>query len=111
MSEPRLKSRLVVQALIRRAEVAGLVAMVMRSGDADAGAIALVVDCFAAGNRLFTQARDGDGRLVWAPADGGKPLDAPDLAERLERTTRRDPDLWILSIEDPKGLFDPNNPG
>ncbi|WP_147385742.1 DUF1491 family protein [Oleomonas cavernae] len=111
MSDPRLKSRLVVQALIRRAEVAGLVAMVMRSGDADAGAIALVLDRFGAGSRLFAQARDGDGRLVWAPADGGKPLDAPDLADRLERSTRRDPDLWILSIEDPKALFDPNGQG
>ncbi|PWR22049.1 DUF1491 family protein [Zavarzinia compransoris] len=104
---PRLKSRLVVQALIRRAEVAGLSALVMRKGDEDAGGIMLVVDRFAAGSRLFDRVRDGAGRLVWAAADGGAPLDPPALAERLERAARRDPDLWLVAVEDPRGLFDP----
>lgn len=107
MTEPRLKSRLLVQALIRRAEVAGLVAMVMRPGDPDAGAVLLVVDRFAAGSLVFSQARDGAGDLVWSAADGGKPLAPPDLSDRLERATRRDPDLWILSVEDPRGVFTP----
>lgn len=108
MSEPpRLKSRLLVQALIRRAEVAGLAALVVRKGDEDAGGIMLVVDRFVAGNRLYDRVRDGAGALVWAAADGGVALDPPDLAERLERAVKRDPDLWLVAVEDPRGLFDP----
>lgn len=106
MTSPRLKSRLVIQALIRRAQVAGLVAMVMRRGDEDAGAIALVVDRFVQGSRLFTQARDGAGDLVWSAAEDGRLFDPPDLAARLERDVKRDPDLWILSVEDPRGVFE-----
>lgn len=105
--EPRLKTRLAVQALIRALEVRGLVAVVQRKGDEDAGGLMLLVDRFAAGTRLYDRVRDGAGALVWMPADGGAPLDPPALAERLERAVRRDPDLWLVAVEDPRGLFDP----
>lgn len=106
-SEPRLKSRLLVQALIRQAETAGLTAAIAHRGDEDAGGILLVVDRWPAGSRLYDRARDGAGRLVWIEADGGGPLDPPALAERIERARRRDPDLWVVGIEDPKGLYQP----
>ncbi|MDD3446978.1 MAG: DUF1491 family protein [Zavarzinia sp.] len=107
MTEPRLKTKLTIQALIRAAEVRGLVAMVLRKGDEDAGGLMLVVDRFAAGSRLYDRVRDGEGRLVWAPADGGTPLNPIELAEKLERATRRDPDLWLVTVEDSRGSFDP----
>ncbi len=106
-TEPRLKTKLAVQALIRRAEVAGLSALVLRKGDEDAGAVMLVVDRFAAGSRLYDRARDGDGRLTWTPADGGALLDPEALQSRLDKALRRDPDLWLVTVEDPRGLFDP----
>ncbi|MCF4166155.1 DUF1491 family protein [Zavarzinia compransoris] len=105
--EPRLKTRLAVQALIRALEVRGLVAVVQRKGDEDAGGLMLLVDRFAAGTRLYDRVRDGAGTLVWAPADGGAALDPMALSERLERAVRRDPDLWLVAVEDPRGLFDP----
>ena len=42
-TEPRLKSRLVVQALIRQAESAGFIAAILHKGDDDAGGIMLVI--------------------------------------------------------------------
>lgn len=106
-TEPRLKSRLVVQALIRQAESAGFIAAILHKGDDDAGGIMLVIDRYPAGSRLMDRARDGEGRLVWTAADGGALLDPPSLAERIERARRRDPDLWVVGVEDPKGLYQP----
>lgn len=105
--EPRLKSRLLVQALIRQAETAGFAAAVLHKGDDDAGGIMLVIDRYPLGSRLMDRARDGAGRLIWTAADGGTLLDPPSLAERIERARRRDPDLWVVGIEDPKGLYEP----
>lgn len=89
-------------ALIRRAELGGAFAMVVRKGDMRAGAVLVkVVDRRAETVRLYSEAVRGDGERVWM-----QPMpnaDEPGLDAYIERSAMRDPDLWVVEIEDTQG--------
>jgi hypothetical protein len=100
--EPRLKAGLFVRALIRRVEVAGAHAFVVRKGAEEAGAIFLKVSRLDGSCYLLEQARRGEGDLVWLKPLGDSVDDARSSAY-FERQIRFDPDLWIVEIEDREG--------
>jgi hypothetical protein len=99
---PRLKAGIFVRALIRRAEVAGASAFIVRKGAEEAGAVILTLSRLDSTCLLLNQARNGNGELVWA-----RPLgDWSDEAKArtwLDKQIRFDPDLWIVEIEDRQG--------
>ena len=99
---PRLKSGIFVRALIRRAEVAGAQAYVVRKGSEEAGAIFLKVSRLDGTCTVLNQARDGEGELVWA-RPLGETCDDARASAYFERQIKFDPDLWILEIEDREG--------
>ena len=97
-----LSTDIWVSALIRRAELSGAFAMVIRKGDARAGAVLVkVVDRRAGTTRLYAEATRGDGERVWMQPTAAK--DEADLDAYIERTVRIDPDVWVVEIEDTKG--------
>ena len=99
---PRLKAGIYVKALIRRAEVAGASAYVVRRGSEEAGAVFLKIARLDGTCTVLNQARRGDGELVWAKPLGESTDDAG--AEKyFEKQMRFDPDLWIVEIEDRDG--------
>ncbi len=59
-----------MRALIRRAEVAGASAFVVRKGKEEAGAMILKLSKLDGTCLVLNQARDGKGELVWAQAAG-----------------------------------------
>ena len=89
-------------ALIRRAELGGAFAMVVRKGDARAGTVLVkVIDRRDRSARLYAEAFRGDGERVWMEpvrADTEAELDA-----YVERQVRIDPDLWLVEIDDAEG--------
>lgn len=89
-------------ALIRRAELAGAFAMVLRKGDARAGTVLVkVIDRRDRSARLYAEAFRGDGERVWM-----QPVTARTEAELdayVERQAARDPDLWLVEIDDAEG--------
>ena len=99
---PRLKAGIFVRALIRRAQVQGASAFVVRKGAEDAGAVILTVSRLDRTCLLLNQARNGKGELVWA-----RPLgdwgEEPKARAWLDKQIRFDPDLWIVEIEDREG--------
>jgi hypothetical protein len=99
---PRLKAGIFVRALVRRAEVAGASAFIVRKGAEEAGAVILTLSRLDGTCLLLNQARNGKGELVWA-----RPLgDWSDEAKArtwLDKQIRFDPDLWIVEIEDRQG--------
>jgi hypothetical protein len=99
---PRLKSGIFVRALIRRAEVAGAQAFVVRKGSEEAGAIFLKISRLDGTCTVLNQARDGEGELVWA-RPLGETCDDARASAYFERQIKFDPDLWILEIEDRQG--------
>ena len=95
----RLKTKLRVSALIRRAQVGGAYAAVVRRGDPDAGAFWVIV---RQGSRMFryTEAMGMSGAREWYQ-DG--PFDEADIRLKTNKAVDRDPDIWIVEIEDAQG--------
>jgi hypothetical protein len=100
---PRLKAGIYVRALIRRAEVAGAQAFVVRKGGEEAGAIVLKIARLDGTCMVLDQARrGGEGELVWVKPLGESANDAA-ATKFFERQIKFDPDIWIVEVEDRQG--------
>lgn len=97
-----LSTDIWVSALIRRAELGGAFATVVRKGDARAGAV--LVKVFNRSDRtarLYAEATRMDGERVWMQPQLTD--QEPDLDRYIERAARIDPDVWVVEIEDKQG--------
>lgn len=97
-----LSTDIWVGALIRRAEIGGAFAVVVRKGDARAGSV--LVKVFNRSDRtarLYSEATRGDGERIWMQPSATE-VEA-DLDRYIERAVRIDPDLWVVEIEDREG--------
>ena len=97
----RLKSAVYVQALIRRCEVAGASAYLLRHGAEEAGAILIKVNRLDGSCLVLSQARRGDEPVWLRPLGDGS--DDSRAADYFAKQLRIDPDLWIVEIEDRQG--------
>jgi hypothetical protein len=106
--EARLKTRIQVQALVRRCDLAAIAAVVSARGDPDAGAIILKLYDRDSGTTVLTQTRQADGTLVWMRATGATPVDESAADAYIARQRQYDPDLWVVEIETaaPETLLD-----
>ena len=103
MSEARVKAKLWVQVALRLGAQAGRPGVVVRSGDADAGGI-LVVLRGRSGFVVLSQVRAGEGDVAWLRATGAEPVEEPVADAYVARQIRFDPDLWVLEFEAPDML-------
>lgn len=91
-----------VGALIRRAQLEGAFATVVKKGDARAGAV--IVKAFNTTDRrarLYSEAFGNDGEQFWM-----QPVESElesELDAYIERQRQYDPDLWVVEIEDRQG--------
>ncbi|WP_428150304.1 DUF1491 family protein [Brevundimonas sp.] len=96
-----LNSDLWVGALIRRAQIEGANATVVRRGDARAGTV--IVKAYNTSERtaqVFTEAFGQDGDRLWIqPVQGNE----SEIDAFIERQRGYDPDLWVVEIEDRQG--------
>ena len=97
-----LSTDIWVAALIRRVELGGGYAVVVRKGDARAGSVLVkVMNRSDRTFRLYGEATRGDGERFWM-----QPVRSefePDLDAYVERAARIDPDVWVVEIEDRDG--------
>jgi hypothetical protein len=97
-----LSTDIWVGALIRRAELGGAFATVLRKGDPRAGAVLVKALNRREGvARLYAEATRGDGDRIWM-----RPVKSeaePELDAYAERAARYDPDVWVVEIDDAKG--------
>ena len=96
--EPRLASAVLVGALLRLTESEGGFGAVLAKGDADSGAILLVLVERGAGARCYERLLQPDGSYAWEESPR-QPADAAALGAFLERRRRVDPDLWIVELD------------
>ena len=101
-STPRLKAGIFVRALIRRVQVAGASAFVVRSGAEEAGAVIIKVAKLDGTVLVLNQVRGAKGELSWAQALGGW-TDEARASQWCDKQVAFDPDLWIVEIEDREG--------
>ncbi|MDC7683568.1 DUF1491 family protein [Asticcacaulis sp. BYS171W] len=96
-----LSTDLWVSALIRRAEMAGAFAYVLKRGDAQAGAVVLKITHLRDRETFILRQANAGDETQWI-----KPIAShdPDAIETyIERERRFDSDLWVVEIEDTEG--------
>lgn len=98
--EPRLKTAIRIAALLRRYDQVAIPCLVVRRGDGDAGAVLIKFNRLADDCTVFAQERDGDGRLIWQAVSGDAVVSEAAADAYIARQLKRDPDLWVLEIED-----------
>jgi len=103
LSDDRLPTELWVSAHLRRCSAAGTPAVLVRRGEAGRGSVILKLNQLADGCRILTQARDLAGRLGWLAALGGQLVPEAEADAYIARAVDRDPDLWVVEIEDRQG--------
>ena len=91
----RLPTHLVVAALLRRVNDAGGLAVIRARGDADAGAILVVLE---REEQILERAigMDGNDMLV---RSGPAPGSGESLDEYWARRRSRDSDLWVVALD------------
>jgi hypothetical protein len=102
MSEARLKTRLLVQAILRRYDLEAIPAFIRRKGDPDAGTVLLKIALSADYALLLGQARNAEGRAGWLQLGSG-PILEKDAESAIEKAIKRDPDVYVIEVEDVKG--------
>ena len=95
----KLKTKIWVSALLKRVEISGSFATILKKGDVDAG-VCLIKVCDLEGScTIYKQIRNITGEVAWLPKG---PLNECIIDEELEKRARQDPDLWIIEIIDKK---------
>jgi hypothetical protein len=100
VTEARLKTRLVVQAAVRLCSVRAIPVAVTRRGDDDAGTIIVKLNRLEHGCTVLVETRDPNGERAWLRAMGEAPVSDVDADAYIARQAKRDPDLWVVEIED-----------
>jgi hypothetical protein len=103
----RLKAEIWVKAYLRRCQVEGADAVLVRRGDSDAGAIFIKISRLDGTAALYGPAPTGldeareDRR--WQACLAHEPAPESDADAYLARQIDFDPDIWIVSVEDRQG--------
>jgi hypothetical protein len=103
----RVKSELWVSAYLRRCQAEAVPVVVVRRGDAAAGAIFISVDLLDGTVCLYGPAPAGlEGGATdrrWVRCLGTGAVASAEAGLYLARQLEFDPDLWILEVEDRTG--------
>ena len=100
----RMKTEMLVGAALRIATGELIDCVVLRRGNAEAGAILVHIDDLDGRHRLLVRALEFDGSYGWRPVVAGPQNDGWASSEAVESRLRRemeiDPDAWVLAIQD-----------
>lgn len=103
MRDVRLTSRMLISAMIRRAEALGGHATVLSKGDETAGAIVVALAERGRATGLRERGFGPDGNYRWIPCGPATIEENTGPGEYLERRRRLDPDLWVVEFDVPQG--------
>lgn len=100
-SDIRLQADLWVSAYLNRLRLADIPAYVTRKGDATAGTVLVKVALLNGSARAFERGYDmASGLRLWRLITEAAETDVDAL---IARTAARDPDLWVIELEDKQG--------
>ncbi len=103
--EPRIPTHVWVEAEVRRVSSLGMGVYVAARGDKAAGMVIQKIANMTGECRLMIQQRDLLGRLVWINALQDDVVEEREADAYIHRAVQRDPDLWVIEIEDRKMRF------
>ena len=103
MSEGRIATELWVMGHLRQCIARGIIATVVKRGDDWGGAVVIKLNLIGPGFKVLTQTRDIEGNTAWMQAKDGSLMNERDADDYIARQIARDPDLWVIEIEDREG--------
>ena len=99
MDEARLPTALLIEARLRHLDLQAIPYYIANKGAYAAGTVLLKLNgggvC-----KVLIQQRDIDGVLGWANALKEEQVDEKKADDYIRRSVSRDPDLWVIEIED-----------
>ena len=111
VAESRLKTDVWAAALIRRWNGhPDVVATLVRRGDSDAGTVLLKIARLDGTAVVLSQTTTALGTRAWMRGTGTAPVKDAEAEAYIQRQRKRDPDLWVIEIEDRRGLFETDEP-
>lgn len=100
MHDERLPTHLWLEAKIRELSAQGVGVYVAQRGDKMGGLVLLKISDMMGQCKLLIQQRDIDGVLGWMPALREEIGDEKSADDYIARACQRDPDLWVIEVED-----------
>jgi hypothetical protein len=101
MSGGRLPADLEATSLVRRVQAEGGFATILRKGDAQGGALLLVVTCRGHHFGCLERILDLDGPYEWRRCGPSESAGSTEVADFLARRARFDPDYWAIELDIP----------
>jgi len=96
--QERIASATLVAALLRLAEREGGFGAVLAKGDANAGAILILLSERGSHAQVLERLLQPDGRYAWDSPFKGR-VNAAELDKFLKRRRQFDPDSWIIELD------------
>ena len=96
---PRLATGLYVNALIRRVNAAGGMAVVLAKGDETAGALLLVTLENGVTTGVWERIWQADGAYRWTQVSSQVIEKEEEISKICALRQRSDPDLWIVELD------------
>ena len=101
MAEARLKSSLLVSALVQRAHSEGGFAAVLAKGDSNAGSILVILAERGRKVRILERLLLPDGRYSWQGVGEQALANTEETEKFLLRRRKFDPDIWLIELDIP----------
>ena len=99
MSEARLTASVEAAGLVRRAEADGGFAAILRKGDADRGALLILIRSRGRYVAALERSLSMDGNYRWASVGPPESAGDEEVAEFLQKRVRFDEDLWLIELD------------
>jgi hypothetical protein len=97
--EARLSSATLVQALLRLAQREGGFGAVLAKGDANAGAVTVILTERGERRLVLERLLQPDGSYSWQESGNRAAANEDEFKKFLERRRKFDPDLWLLELD------------
>jgi len=91
-----------VEAKVRELSAQGISVYVANQGERMGGLILLKLSDMGGQCKLLTQQRNLEGSLIWQSIFNEEIIDEKKADEYSVRAVNRDPDLWVIEVEDKK---------
>jgi len=99
----RLPTELWVSAHLRQCTAKGIPVYVVHKGAPASGTVTVRIVMRGKGSKLLNQSRDMDGKMGWINPFDSEILDDPRADQYIQRSIARDPDVWVIEVEDADG--------
>lgn len=103
-SDGRIPTAVWIDAHLRQLQVAGKGCYVINKGAYAAGTVLLKINMLGPGCRLMQQQRGMDGELGWMALMRNEVTAESVVDDYIRRAVDRDPDLWVIEVEDKGGI-------